>query len=1537
MSNSTSHIKEIPLEQLFQRLELAGFKLSPADRLRAIRILSGPGKKELESPEKLKDILAPLLARSAEDQLKFYEIFDHYFQEISTLSAAEETRTAWPWWTRYLIVIPLLLTLLGGYYQFWQETPIPNELVVTIEGPGSGAVGDTITFFNQSHYTGDSSELKWRWSFHDLSKQDAQFSDSVNYHFPVIIPTLDDGSFLREIRLEVYTPEDDSIYQTRHAFKVVCLDQPDVGGIKIRESNIEAGQNVNFSTINTLPTVQAGGQQKLSDSAANWHFQWDYGDGESLEGSFYAVHKYERNGQYQVKLTVTDTSSQAFCSEEHLLDIKVGQDQAYLPVAKLYPDSSEVLAVWSWGYYLLLGGLGLALLYYWLRWLVNRPDDDKQRKEKNKDEALYARFKHSDKGPYYIPFRDQDQSIQTCTGQLRLADAMRLRQDGLRREINIKETLKATLNQGGFPQARFSYASQASEYLILVDEQKQASHLGHLFKYLAKSLQGEDVNIDIYYYHKHFTRFWNSYFPQGLDLDQLHRSHGHYKLIVMGDLHEMIDPFSRNKPSLRPVLANVLRQWGQRILLTPTSPVSWTYREKLLARIFSVFPADTAGLNRMATHLQNGEELLPDGAAFDRWKELQTETRHDEDTEYRKWKRWRYIRDYFNGCHEDVERWFKALAVFPSPSWPITLAIGRALGIQITYDKLLQLARIPVLQVERFDEKLRQELLSTLDSQDEKLARQALQEELAAVKTITAGSHAMQELETCIAMQTFALEPLKEKSRDAIRFLLKENLLTKAQEIELDRVTDSHLNTFAKQAPLQKQKTVKKQAKQPKRSVRQWLQEDSSPLTPSSSAVNAKKRKKHLRKAILYTLAYLALLAFGWKMGGTAHLYKAVFGKGQEKRMLNHEQPLRDYVLVKEVAVVDSAIIYNNQGVEHAVTATASDTLAIPYFEMALEQANILIHGKNAQFNGQAISYALANSNRAKVFYNSAVSYFNLYQKDSLGQTILPEALDLLTQAYKSDSIALDVLHARAVIHYYLGSPEDTIYQDYQLLDSLGYFNQIDYTPNLKTLSGYSRSIINDISIQPGPQQSLNLTINYFINQAVDKEVEMLITSIGQGNQPDDQIEALTNGTGSVRVQLSSSGQGRQDQLREINVQLRRVSDHSIIDTKTENYKHNWAPQKSVGEAPIKETPPQNSSGATVKESFRIRGQVMDPLTRKPIAGALIELKEQATRANGKLINQSTTTDDYGEFQIEGAFQRVGPSNVAISVFKDGYQDQREVYTKQQLISFNPKESILLEMSREVAYPQMRGISGGDFTMGTNEYGYPTDPSSAPSHQVTVSSFSISTYEITFTQYDHFCEATQREKPDDYNWGRGNRPVINVSWYDAIAFCNWLSQQAGYEPAYEIIMGKGQIQSVTYIASSNGYRLPTEAEWEYAAMGGPMKNVSQVYAGSGDLNEVGWYDGNSINQTHGVGQKKPNNAGLYDMSGNVWEWCTDVYSDYPSTPQTNPAVGPPGSHRIIRGGAWIQGKDDCRVKVRQYRFPDKREVITGFRIARSGR
>jgi len=180
-------------------------------------------------------------------------------------------------------------------------------------------------------------------------------------------------------------------------------------------------------------------------------------------------------------------------------------------------------------------------------------------------------------------------------------------------------------------------------------------------------------------------------------------------------------------------------------------------------------------------------------------------------------------------------------------------------------------------------------------------------------------------------------------------------------------------------------------------------------------------------------------------------------------------------------------------------------------------------------------------------------------------------------------------------------------------------------------------------------------------------------------------------------------------------------------------------------------------------------------------------------------------------------------------------------------------------------------VKGGSFQMG-DEVGDLREEC-RPAHTVKLTyDYWIGKYAVTFREYDTFCAATGRRVPDDQGWGRGRRPVINVSWWDAIGYCNWLSEKEGMANAYD---SNGNLldrngRTTTDITKVKGYRLPTEAEWEYAARGG-QNTKGYKYAGSDDLNEVGWCDDNSDLQTHPVGEKKGNELGIYDMSGNVYE------------------------------------------------------------------
>jgi len=237
-------------------------------------------------------------------------------------------------------------------------------------------------------------------------------------------------------------------------------------------------------------------------------------------------------------------------------------------------------------------------------------------------------------------------------------------------------------------------------------------------------------------------------------------------------------------------------------------------------------------------------------------------------------------------------------------------------------------------------------------------------------------------------------------------------------------------------------------------------------------------------------------------------------------------------------------------------------------------------------------------------------------------------------------------------------------------------------------------------------------------------------------------------------------------------------------------------------------------------------------------------------------------------------------------------------------------------------------VEGGTFSMG-NASGYHAD-NEEPVHSVTLNSFYMSKYEVTFEQYDIFCNKTGRSKPDDEGWGRGSRPVIYVSWYDAVEYCNWLSEEEGLTPCYS-----GSGETISCDINANGYRLPTEAEWEFAARGG-NNSRGYKYSGSDNPDDVGWYDDNSGYKTHPVGQKNPNELGLYDMSGNVWEWCWDWYDRgyYSSSSSSNPQGPSSGSNRVRRGGSWYNSADNLRSACRIYFPPVNPFYVIGFRPVR---
>jgi formylglycine-generating enzyme required for sulfatase activity len=267
--------------------------------------------------------------------------------------------------------------------------------------------------------------------------------------------------------------------------------------------------------------------------------------------------------------------------------------------------------------------------------------------------------------------------------------------------------------------------------------------------------------------------------------------------------------------------------------------------------------------------------------------------------------------------------------------------------------------------------------------------------------------------------------------------------------------------------------------------------------------------------------------------------------------------------------------------------------------------------------------------------------------------------------------------------------------------------------------------------------------------------------------------------------------------------------------------------------------------------------------------------------------------------------------------------------------------------------PEMVVITGGTFAMG-DTFGEGSRDEK-PVHSVTVSDFQLGRYEVTNEAFVAFLNARGNQQTDSTEWYEtgsdyaeierqgstfrvnsdyADHPVLEVSWYGAVHYCNWLSEQHGYTPVYRISGA-----TVTANWQANGYRLPTEAEWEYAARSG---GKNEKWAGTSSKSELPRYantfsDADGYWQTAPVGSLLANDLDLHDMSGNVWEWCWDWYGyDYYShSPALDPRGPDSGLSRVYRGCSLASYARSCRISHRSGNAPAKRDAEVGFRLARS--
>ncbi len=305
--------------------------------------------------------------------------------------------------------------------------------------------------------------------------------------------------------------------------------------------------------------------------------------------------------------------------------------------------------------------------------------------------------------------------------------------------------------------------------------------------------------------------------------------------------------------------------------------------------------------------------------------------------------------------------------------------------------------------------------------------------------------------------------------------------------------------------------------------------------------------------------------------------------------------------------------------------------------------------------------------------------------------------------------------------------------------------------------------------------------------------------------------------------------------------------------------------------------------------------------TQRLIRWLMSPNRKRRPQSVGEIIHQLNTIpeplDGDGTLSEQHVMNIADENTVFEANVYDSFQNENRLIINRQ--------TILKRLVDNMVY-----VEGGTFMMGDSEIKGLFNKllcleylDESPTHQVTLSSFFVGKYEVTQEEW----EAVMGSNPSKF---KGSKlPVEQVTWNDCQTFIHKLNQLTGKQ-----------------------FRLPTEAEWEYAARGG-SKSRGYKYAGGNDIGSLAWYKGNSGRKTHEVGQKQPNELGLYDMSGNVWEWCQDWYGSYSSSSQTNPTGSSSGSSRVRRGGSWHGVPMNCSVSYRYSDAPDYRSFNLGLRLA----
>lgn len=1381
-----------------------------------------------------------------------------------------------------------ILLIAGIAWWFWPDTrshipdigpplppfEVPEVLVESLSPNRSDTVKAGLS------YIPDSSKYDWEWELVEVDEEEFRHrihlaGKDSSYQFAMLEAEAGPNFELKVTFKERTGNREKTI---TNLLAVFCKTPPEILSVTSPEF-AEPDQMVSFSA-----KVKADGPLR---------YFWNFGD-----GTFSEEPKPRKNysviGNYTVELRVSTTDSNTICRTSIEIPISIGQEKAYVPPVQLryaetdYSALQEVFNRWIW---LLLSALLLLAFWAWYKWW-RRPYTH----EMPEVQQRYAQeFSVSDQAPYEIPYEDNNNQILVQQEEYKLADAMRVREASYRQAIHIPATIKATIEGGGFPSFKYQHFTQPSEYLILIDAQSANSHQSRLFQHLARLLGDQDVNIEVFFYQTSFNSFWNPQFQSGISLEMLQQKFPAHRLLVLGDGKSLVFRFGKSDMEVRHEYVGILREWPQRLLFTPTPPVSWSYQEEALHRFFELFPSDLEGLQEAGVFLE--EKYLGTQTEKEKFKKRKARLAAAR-AEGRLPRRWSQLQTYqeYLGADSPEYLWLSALAVHPAPNWDITVAIGKSLesyGVEVSFNKLLQLARIPWLQEGVWPEDLRLEFLEHLPAKAEDQARKAVRRELQQIVRQAKEGFINRELRIMLAVQQFAIEPENPNHRSRIFYLMQEDLLfdDQVEELEISLKQKALGKNLEEYLALRKEKDFF--------TPYFWLGLGST----------------------LFALILACYILFVWT--GWEHRHESFDGW--------------PFIIKETRSQTNEAAVLNNQAADSWNNGSTDYELIRNYLNQALEVDS---------------SLQIARNNKDRLSLGIATDIYHRWLDSNFSDSIqIAQAQLEMDSCLLNDSTRLNALHLIGLSYYYLQNQDTAAYFRNQILalsDSL-FFDTFPTTPHLHSMlegkryqiipaGGAACRIIS--SKLPGTQ--------YYSRPLRPEELKAL------RENPDDQVARnifRTAAFGSILNGVQIELLGENDLFYQI--RFRRQTAYILkIDKGIPTLEE--CPDSDGDGVPnsIDKCPdlagPATTGGCPRLDPERfawfrgawVANDVVQYDTKSSWGIQMIALPERdyfrvnypSLGCKGEWTLKSATPEQivFREKITKGGTICGNNESITLDVI-----DQKQLLVRY----YGPGNSIIAQDTlNHVPFPEMVFVEGGKFEMGCIENKeLPCTAEYLPTIPVTVSSFFIGKYEITndifavflnenlhyvkndsfslsyFDINDAFTESfddADYKDPEFYfKLYRSYRkyPANAMSWLVAVKFCSWLSELLG-----------------------ETYRLPSESEWEYAARGGKYRS-NFIYSGSNTYNDVAHEEPENLSP---VGTKKPNRLGIYDMTGNVTEFVIDCYSkDRSKTPKNGrPNTVGDCDTRLLKGGSVDTDISYHLVYAREPYFEGEYDI--GFRIVR---